>query len=275
MITTTCAAKASNTLNGHFENKLGIFGKLRQLETKSILTSPSWSRLVVSLVLAVVSVIVGVDVGRAESIRGSILIRESQVFIVPLPKDSTNGDSNVLTHRWYRPLKALTVSASFRLRAMLLDLTSGDFVVVSGSLTDIDGDQVPDDVTVDAIESVGLRELLGSWRDDKWQVLRFEDFHRMSLYRPSFITSRLSQFNLKSRDRRLAKFKDLRYTLAPENNGSFSIFLAENNRVQGQSGVWVGRLLVERTATTRTLHIEIFAPKTGVSSEILSLSPIP
>ncbi|CAN5528744.1 hypothetical protein BH10BDE1_BH10BDE1_15330 [soil metagenome] len=179
--------------------------------------------------------------------------------------------------------RELPVTAAISVRTALLDLKTDDFVVVSGSLIDIDHDDRPDEVQVEGIESVGLRSVLGTWRSDKWEVVRFEDFTRMSLYRPkagSGLASALginfhlemSLLNPLTSLKRLgfSKLKDLNYTLAPERGSAYSIFLVEKKPGGGPAPVYVGRLEVQ----DRALKLEIYNPKTGESSEVLSLLPV-
>ena len=145
-------------------------------------------------------------------------------------------------------------------------MKTGDFAVLNGELIDTDGDGLSDQVEVNAVESVGLNELIGSWRSAMWEVIRFDDFNHMSLFRPK---SRVSKAGHKVG---LAKLRELNYTLAPDRGLAYSIFLAEKAEPSkvGLAPVYVGRLEVR----PRALKLEIIDPKTGVSSEVLSLSPV-
>jgi hypothetical protein len=118
----------------------------------------------------------------------------------------------------------------------------------------------------DAIESVGLSDLLGMWRSPGWQVVKFENYNSMSLYRPKFLKSKTGS-NLMS----FAKFKDLSYTLAPETGSSFSIFLAEKQaNPVARASVYVGRIHLAKDLVT----LEIYDPRNGKILETLSLSPV-
>ena len=161
--------------------------------------------------------------------------------------------------------KPLSISTSLAIRSSLLDLKSGDFVVVSGEFVDKNLDGIDDEIRVDAIESVGLTQLIGSWRNSNWDVVRFEDFNSLSLYRPKSRSGALPGAHAD-----LAKLKDLSYTLAPEKGASYSIFLAEKNSLSVPAPVYVGHLDVKADS----LQLEIFDPKTGHSSEVLFLSPV-
>ncbi len=213
-------------------------------------------RTCVSLPFVLLLLIVGqVSTAAADSIRGFILIESMQVYLLPLPKQTD--------------AKRLSVSTSFQLRSSLLDLKTGDYVVLDGKLSDSDRDGQTDEVVVDGIESVGLSDLIGTWRSPKWQVVHFENFNSLTLYRPKFpAPARQSGFV------DLTKFKDLSYSLAPELGTSYSIFLVEKHAASGTRGaVYVGRLKLQNEAVT-TLTLEIFDPKTGKSNEVISLSPV-
>lgn len=204
----------------------------------------------------------------ADSIRGFIHIQNSKVLLQPIVEG--------------RPVteKAIPISTSIGIRTSLMDLRSGDYVVVSGRLVDTDRDGMTDEISVQAIESVGLNTLIGTWRSPKWEVVRFEDFSRMSLYRPHFRlrangTSGLG-FTVPpagSSPTGLSKLKDLNYSLAPEQGSVYSIFLVEK-KASGPAPIYIGRLRVNENQIEKHLTLEIFDPKTGNSSEVLSLSPV-
>ncbi len=204
------------------------------------------------------------DAVGATSIRGFLSVREAQVFFRPVAM---------------RSVGELPIETSIANRTKLLNLKSGDFVVVSGALSDIDRDGTPDKVAIEAIESVGLRDILGTWRSPTWEVVRFENFSRMSLYKPP---SRFTGTMTIAADRLLSapmaqlkrlgfsKFRDMHYTLAPEQGSTYSIFLVENTNGLGRAPIFVGRLEVQK----RALKLEIYDSRSGRSSEVLSLKPV-
>ncbi len=194
----------------------------------------------------------------ADSIRGFISIQSAQVFLLPVQ----NGA--------HLASRAVPISTTIGIRTSLLDLKTGDFVVVSGRLHDNDQNGEPDEVTVHAIESVGLNELIGTWRSPNWEVVRFEDFTSMSLYRPRYMTGKTPLHNPRRGRMSFSKLKDLNYTLAPEQGSNYSIFLVEKMSLAGPAPIYVGRLSVQK----RLLKLEIFDSKTGQPGEVLSLSPV-
>lgn len=190
----------------------------------------------------------------AASIRGFISIQSSRVFLRPVIEGVR------------RPAPPLSIATSIGIRSSLLDLKTGDYVVVSGQFRDSNLDGRIDEVFVQAIESVGLKDLIGTWQSENSEFVRFEDFTRMSFYRPRGT----SELAIRGRHLNLAKTKDLNYTLAPEQGSSYSIFLFEKASGGRPAPVYVGRLDVKRNA----LRLEIYHPQTGGSWEVLSLLPV-
>lgn len=202
--------------------------------------------------LGAASIFLVASVARADSLRGFITIQGTQILLMPV-----SNMTPVLP-------KPIPVQTTLGIRASLLDLKSGDFIVAAGRLEDFDHDGVFENVTIQAIESVGLQDLIGTWRSEKWEVIRFEDFTRISLYRPRFHPQR--HLNL-------AKLKELNYTLAPGLGSSYSIFLVEK-RASGPAPIYVGRLSRKLGPKGLILELEILDPSTGEVSEVLSLSPV-
>lgn len=208
-----------------------------------------------------------------KSIRGFVSIQGSKIFLLPMTPPALRPGAGLAL-----ALKPLPIETSIANRTALMDLKTGDFVVLSGAYQDTDGDRIIDQVNVAAIESVGLNAVLGTWRNAKWELVRFEDFNRVSLYRPRFVTNaKTGEHDGPSPVTSLqdyAKLKDLNYTLAPERGSAYSIFLVEKTQKKGPAPVYVGRLRLPQPGVGGTLTIEILDPRTGTSSEVLSLSPV-
>jgi hypothetical protein len=111
-------------------------------------------------------------------------------------------------------------------------------------------------VRLDAIESLGLRELLGSWRTDRWEVYEFRDFSRMNLYVPTQSSS--------GQRIPLSKAREYNYVLAPEQGARYSIFLSDDRSVT------VGSIEVKENK----INFTVYDSKTGEISENISLSPL-
>lgn len=191
------------------------------------------------------------SVAQVASIRGFISLESSGLFLLPLPKQTS--------------AKRLSITTSFRIRATLSALKTGDYVVVTGTLSDSRRDGKIDEVNVDAIESVGLSDLIGTWRSPKLQFVRFENYNTVSLFRPQTLKTTSNRMSL-------AKFRDLNYSLAPDIGSSYSIFLADKRSTPKNRGsVYVGRIQLQNS---EALTLEIFNPKTGEPAEVLTLSPV-
>lgn len=156
--------------------------------------------------------------------------------------------------------KGFPVETSILIRESLGSLQAGDFVVLSGQYLDQDQNGSIDSIRVNGIESVGLKRLIRTWKSDKWAVLRFENFNRLILYRPDMGGSRLQ------------KLKELNYTLAPDQGSDYSILMVETNTTSARPGkpVFAGKLTVEKDRLT----LELFDTKSGLTSEVYSLSPL-
>jgi len=145
------------------------------------------------------------------------------------------------------PLKIVPVGLT--LLGDLSKLRDGDFIIGSGTLNANEKT-----VLLEAIESVGLQEVLGIWRADNWDVFEFRDFSRLNLYRPTADPGRAI---------RLAKIHELSYVLAPERGDSYSIFLSDDRSVQ------VGTLKVR----DKNILLSVFDTSGRIMSNI-SLSPL-
>lgn len=196
----------------------------------------------------------------AGTVRGFLIVQSNSVRIRPLSKSSI------------RP-PTIPVEADLNTLGLLLQLRSGDFVVAAGELIDRDHRPGPEVALIQGIESVGLQNLIGSWRTARWDIIRFEDFSRASLYsknRPGDAHSSTPPTGS------LAKLKELRYTLAPERANGYSIFLVESGA--GSPGpVYVGRL--ELSSSVRTtkpeIKLDILDPSSGQVSESFHFTRLP
>lgn len=199
-------------------------------------------------------------VAHAGTIRGFLVVQPDAVRIRPLSNSSI------------RP-PALPVEADLNTLGSLLSLRSGDFVVATGDMIDRDGRPGAEAVLIQGIESVGLQNLIGSWRTARWDVIRFEDFSRASLYSH---TQRRDTHTSSVRPTGLAKLKELRYTLAPERANGYSIFLVESgSRTPGP--VYVGRLELSAPghAAKQEIKLDILDPSSGQVSESFLFTRLP
>lgn len=192
------------------------------------------------MVLLLIFITVSAETAFADVIRGT-LSRSAQGSDIYLTlKDTT---------------ETLRISpGSPQLASELARLSNGDTVTGSGWIRlDEQGQRF---IRLDAIESVGLQEVLGVWKSDRWEVFEFQNFSRLNLYVPT---------QNDSRPMTLAKTREFTYILAPERGSTYSIFLSDNTSIH------VGSLEV----SSRQLNLIVFDSQTGHPSENISLSPLP
>lgn len=173
----------------------------------------------------------------SESIQGVINMRGDQAFI------------RIRQAREPMPLHGMTQDLVVDLQKM----REGDFIVGRGEiLTD------RKIIALESIETVGLRQILGTWRSANWNVFEFKDFNRLTLYTaqaaPAHSTPRVT-----------AK-RQMSYTLAPGNGDSWSIFMAD------KQGVQIGELRFGTGA--RRMNMTLYDYDTGRITQRLELAPV-
>lgn len=129
----------------------------------------------------------------------------------------------------------------------LARLRQGDFLVARGNV-----DELTKTVTIEAIESLGLRELIGTWSSSRLEVYEFQDFTRLNLYVPN-----------QARDSIEIAGK-YNYAVAPDHGDRYSIFLSDNRSV----------LVGSFEFKNQRLQLTVLDPKTGRVSQNISLSPL-
>lgn len=129
----------------------------------------------------------------------------------------------------------------------LTRLRQGDYLVARGNV-----DEISKRVTIEAIESLGLRELIGTWSSTRLEVYEFQDFTRLNLYVPN-----------QARDSIEIAGK-YNYAVAPDHGDRYSIFLSDNR------SVLVGTFEFKN----QRLQLTVLDPKTGRVSQNISLSPL-
>jgi hypothetical protein len=206
-------------------------------KTKQIL-----SFCVLTAVTSFVALFVFAGQANADSINGFIQLQagSSDIYLLIKPDQPA--------------LKIQTLTPA--LMTDLQNLKTGDFIVGRGTLpTAISTPDQQNVVQLESIESVGLTELLGSWRSDNWEVFEFKDFTQLNLYQP---TPNLS-------GPALQKTGQFQYVLAPDQGDRYSIFLSDDHSIQ------VGSIEFNSTGIALT----VFDSQTGKVSQNISLSPIP
>jgi hypothetical protein len=212
--------------------------------------------------IVILGLLVSLPRAQAESVRALVV------------KSASNTGSDTRSETRLNPIvkgralsrKGLPVETTFALRQALNELNSGDFVIISGELLDLNRNKKPDHIRVQGIESVGLQRLLGVWRTANWDVFNFESFEKLTLYK-------YHRTGRSAREMRLSHLKDMSYSLSPDRGSVYSIFMVEAPHPQlGRAGqVFVGSLELQTQGNTPVLQLSLIDSKTGGVSEVLSL----
>ena len=158
--------------------------------------------------------------------------------------DAANGRLQLVTK--YDEMYLLD-TLNQQVRYDLQRLRQGDYLVARGTV-----DEVRKIVVVEAIENLGLRELIGMWSSAKSEVYEFQDFTRLNLYLPNQQRDSVEiagQYN---------------YAVAPDQGDRYSIFLSDNR------SVLVGSIEFKN----QRLQLTVLDPKTGRVQQNVSLSPL-
>lgn len=158
-------------------------------------------------------------------------------------------------------LGALVIDAPMGVLSLLRQLHTNDFLDLQGSIS-ADNKSV----TIETIDRLGLQELLGAWRTDRWEVFEFKNYTHLELFIP-YNAEGNSQSAAKLTDETSglpARTRSLRYVVTPQNNTGLSIFISDEN------GVRLGFL----TLGYRHLTIEMSDLKNGGIAERIQLVPV-
>jgi hypothetical protein len=137
-------------------------------------------------------------------------------------------------------------------------LKNGDYIVGEGN-----SQKPSNDLDLDAIERVGIQELLGTWRSNLTGVFfEFIDFNRLILHE-----SKNSRLNLRNPS---STSKQYNYVLAPDCGSRFSIFLANSSEAGSKNSVHAGTLEIK----DRKVNITVFNSATGGVAANVYLSPM-
>jgi hypothetical protein len=165
-------------------------------------------------------------------------------------RNSPTGDLSLIVRGSRDPLK---ITAPANLLNSLRKLRDGNIITGSGTIKL--SEKI---VQIDAVHSVGLQELLGSWRSSRWEIFEFKDYTRLNLYLQT----------AENRDAvALAQTHALNYVVVPEREGRYSIFISDNT-----ARLMAGTLQLNEKDRTATLTV--YDDKTLKVSEKISLSPL-
>lgn len=127
-------------------------------------------------------------------------------------------------------------------------LNSGDSLECSGFVVNADRSRI----IVDLVHFVGLKEMLGVWRNRRKVLYEFVDFDSVTLYEKPRSNTLDSEFQ---------RIKTYQYTVTPSSEGNWSILINDNKTIS------TGNLIVE----SNRLTIEMIDSQTGKVENSLSL----
>ena len=165
-------------------------------------------------------------------------------------RNSPMNDLSLVVRGSREPLR---ITGSIGLMTSLRKLRDGNYITGSGTIR-----LSEKTVQLDTVHSVGLQELLGSWRSSRWEIFEFKDYTRLNLYLQT----------AENRDAiALARTHSLNYVVVPEKEDRYSIFISDNS-----ARLMAGTLHLNEKDRTATLTV--YDDKTLKVSEKISLSPL-
>ncbi len=176
-------------------------------------------------------------------------------------------DGGVFIHLLQQPLPHKMIAGSQALLNDLKKLSTGDFIIGSGRF-----DSQRQLFVLMSIDTVGLQQVLGTWRSATGQIFEFRDFIRLNLYHTPRGTRNGTRDSTREEGtkppnapqmRGFFAHRQMTYTLAPESGRNiWSIFMADHQ------GVHIGAMTLGPSKMDLTLYDTI----TGQISEKIELS---
>jgi hypothetical protein len=142
------------------------------------------------------------------------------------------------------------IEASDALTTFLRKLGSGDSITAQGTVS---GDKKK--FSIDSVDRLGLKELLGTWRSSRYEIFEFQDFTQLNLYIPTVASSG---------DISLSRTHSLKYAVMPEDGGSFTIFMKDDSAFR----------MAFMDLNKNKVNLKVFDSNTGQVSDNISLSLI-
>lgn len=127
-------------------------------------------------------------------------------------------------------------------------LTSGDFLQGQGHIN-----EATEELYLTSVHFVGLRQMLGTWRTEMWQLFEFSDFSRLKLYIPIVSDKDI-----------LFPVKEITYSVAPDSKSGWSILMSDRDSVD------IGKLEISKT----TLRIILLDEISGKPTQTIELEPL-
>jgi hypothetical protein len=171
----------------------------------------------------------------------------SQTIVGFLKNQSATEDLRLIVKESKEPLKIL---AQPYLLSSLRSLRDGNLIVASGRM-----DLATQAVRIDAIQTLGLQELIGTWQSSRWEIFEFRDFSRLNLYMP---------MEKDNGSIGISHSHSLAYTITPESGDRYSIFISDQKKIM------LGTLRLHE----KKLELAVYDSDSGKIAENISLSPI-
>jgi hypothetical protein len=207
--------------------------------TRSFMTNAPLTRL--NVLSSLLSFVVAVMLCLAPSVGAA------QTIVGFLKNQSDSEDLKLIVKESKEPLK---IFAQPYLISSLRSLRDGNLIVASGLM-----DLTMHAVRIDAIQTLGLQELIGTWQSSRWEIFEFRDFSRLNLYMP---------MEKDNGSISMSRSHSLAYAVTPESGDRYSIFISDQKKMM------VGTLRMY----DKKLELTVYDSDSGNVAENISLSPI-
>lgn len=164
----------------------------------------------------------------------------------------THGSDSSLQLKIQSSDQTFSIQASADVDSILNGLKEGSLIIGTGRIMPIERK-----VQIDAVQTVGLKELLGKWRSTTAEIFEFKSFSKLMRYAPN------SNVEGSAPGPR-SKVENFDYALSPDRDKSFSIFMSDT-----EMRMLVGTLHF----VDHTILLTVYDSQTGLEAEKISLSP--
>ena len=166
----------------------------------------------------------------------------------------THGADTSLQLKLQNPEQTLAIQAAPDVNSILVGLKEGSLIIGTGHV--IQNDRK---VQIDAVQTVGLKELLGKWQSTTAEIFEFKSFSKLMRYAPNTNVEG-------SAPGPRNKVENFDYALSPDRDKTFSIFMSDT-----EARLMVGTLHF----VDHTILLTVYNSQTGLEAEKISLSPLP
>ena len=198
--------------------------------------------------VSIFSLLVCIVLGLFATVSPSIAHADNIIGYLVAPKSVIEKGLRIRLKDQAEPLR---IQTSDSILETLKNLRLGSLIVGTGQV-----DPLKKFVQLDAIQTVGLKELIGTWQSSRWEVFEFRDFNKLMRYLP---------MENEGGDFRLTYVEIFDYAVAPDRNDLYSIFITDNLK-----RMMVGTLQFKEGS----LLLTVYDSQTGLESQKISLSPL-